>query len=114
MAVEKTAEVEKMADTLRQDLLDQLERNGAAGSYYEDMVEDWLTYWEAKYELTEDIKKRGSKVVKLDSRGQKQIVNNESIDIMIKMSTQMQKILEFLQLKPPEQSGTFDPKDLDM
>lgn len=93
-------------ESLKSDLLDQLERNGTIGSYYEDMVEDWLIYWEAKQELIEDIKKRGSKINKFDSRGQKQIVNNESIEIMIKMNVQMQKILEFLGLKPPESENS--------
>lgn len=102
----------EQTEIFRQDLLDQLERNGTVGSYYNDMVEDWLTYWKAKQELTEDIKKRGSKIVKLDSRGQKQIVNNESIEIMIKMNVQMQKNLEFLGLKPPEMgSGKVDPDE---
>jgi hypothetical protein len=96
-------------------MLDQLERNGAVGSYYTDMVEDWLMYWKTKKELADDIKKRGSKVTKLDSRGQQQIVNNESIDIMVKTSVQMQKILEFLGLKPPEnQGGVVDEEDMEM
>jgi glutathionyl-hydroquinone reductase len=78
------------------------------------MVEDWLTYWRAKQELTEDIKNRGSKVTKLDSRGQKQIVNNESIEIMIKMNVQMQKTLEFLGLKPPEMGSERSDQDEEM
>lgn len=111
----ESIKIEKIVVILRRDLLDQLERNGVVGSYYEDMIEDWITYWKAKNELIEDIKERGSKIMKYDSRGQKQIVNNESIDIMIKMSTQMQKILEFLQLRPPEeQSGNLSIEDLEM
>lgn len=111
MAKKKT---DDPVEILRQDLLDQLERNGAVGSYYEDMVEDWITYWKAKDELSQDIKTRGSKIEKYDSRGQKQIVNNESIDIMIKMNTQMQKILEFLKLSPPDEKIGFSPEDLEM
>jgi hypothetical protein len=104
----------EQTEIFRQDLLDQLERNGTVGSYYNDMVEDWLTYWRAKQELTEDIKNRGSKVTKLDSRGQKQIVNNESIEIMIKMNVQMQKTLEFLGLKPPEMGSERSDQDEEM
>ena len=98
-----------LKENLKQDLIDQLERNGTYGSYYHDMVDDWLTLWENKYELTLDLKNRGGKIVKFDSKGQKQIVNNESSDLLIKITVQMQKILEFLRLKPPEkQSGIVD------
>ena len=60
MAVKKET-VNQIIEGLRQDMLDQLERNGAVGSYYTDMVEDWLMYWKTKKELADDIKKRGSK-----------------------------------------------------
>jgi len=100
---------------LKGDLMDQLERNGTVGKYYEDMIEDWLDYWETKKELKADIKKRGNKVEKYDSKGQKQIVNNESSDLLIKITTQMQKILEFLGLKPPSTTqGGDDNDDEDM
>ncbi len=104
-----------LEESLKQDLLDQLERNGAVGSYYEDMVNDWITLWRNKYELTADLKKRGGKVIKLDSRGQKQIVNNDSSDLLIKISVQMQKTLDFLGLKPPsKQDGDTYDTDMEM
>lgn len=101
-------------DNLKQDLLDQLERNGAVGSYYEDMVEDWIRFWDMKKGLLDDISERGEKVTKYDSRGQKQIMNNESIEQAIKTSVQMQKILDFLGLKPPAEQGGGDPGSLEM
>lgn len=90
---------------LKQDFVDQLERNGAVGSYYDDMVEDWLLLWDVKNELKTDLKERSTKVEKYDSKGQMQIVNNESGDLLIKTTVQMQKILDFLGLKPPGMQG---------
>ena len=100
-----TKKKQTLREQLAQDLLDQLERNGTIGSYYEDMIADWLILWNNKKELIADLQERGSKVQKWDSKGQLQIVNNESSELLIKVSIQMQKTLDFLGLKPPTIKG---------
>ena len=45
--------------SIRQDLLDQLERNGTCGEHYTDLVHDYMDLWVEKKLLAEDIRVRG-------------------------------------------------------
>ena len=75
-----------MQKEIKHDLLDQLERKSTIGTYYIDLVNDYMTLYEIKKRLQQDIKKRGSKIIKYDSRGQEHMVSNESIDQQIKVN----------------------------
>ena len=99
---------------IRRDLIDQLERSGTIGAYYFDLVDDYMVLYAIKKRLRQDIKKRGSKIKKLDSRGQEQTVNNESIDQLIKTNIQMQKILESLGIRPVVAESTGFGDDIDL
>ena len=44
---------------IKQDLLDQLERNGVYGKHYLNLIDDYISLWEIKEKLIKDIKKRG-------------------------------------------------------
>ena len=44
---------------VRDDLLEQLERNGMIGSHCQDMVDDYMELWDIAKALAKDIKKRG-------------------------------------------------------
>jgi len=92
----------KLKIEIKKDLLNQLECNGTVGKYYIDLVDDYMRCWELKNGLQADIKGRGAKVEKLDSRGQKHIVNNDSIDQLIKVQASMARILESLGIRPVE------------
>ena len=83
-------------DQIKKDMLDQLEFNGTVGAHYSDLVENYVKYWVMQAELLKDIDERGAKVTKLDSRGQWQVVNNESIDQMLKIHRTMLAILNEL------------------
>ena len=96
---------------IKQDLLDQLERNGTYGEYFIDQVEDYMALWKVKNGLKSDIEIRGSKVEKHDSRGQVQTVNNESIDQMLKVNGQMLRILGSLGIRPVEAESVMDDDD---
>ena len=47
---------------IKQDLLEQLERNCTVGEQYTDLVEDYLALWDTKKMLIKDIKTRGAVV----------------------------------------------------
>lgn len=64
-----------------------------------------MALWDMKDQLQFDVRERGAKVVKPDSRGQKQTVNNESIDQVLKVNAQMLKILDALGIKPANADG---------
>ena len=46
-------------EKIREDLLDQLDRNGTYGEQFKDLVEDYMAFWITKTLLIEDINKRG-------------------------------------------------------
>lgn len=48
-----------LREKIRQDLLDQLESDGTVGQYYTDLVDDYMSMWDTKNELMEDIRGRG-------------------------------------------------------
>jgi hypothetical protein len=100
------------AEEIKQDLLDQLERNGTAGNQYLDLVNDYMSLWEIKNKLIKDGKEnpytewQNSET----SFGRKK---NDSIDQALKVNQQMLKILDYLDIKPSKQDGdVYD--DLEM
>ena len=105
---------QKLHRTIKEGLVDQLKRNGTSGEYFTDLVEDYMCFWRTKYELLSDIDERGAKVDRLDSKGQVQIVNNESIDQLLKINVQMIAILRNLGIKPVEGESTPDDEGDDL
>lgn len=110
MAAAKTKkwlESERYAE-IRQDLLDQLERNGTVGKYYTDLVEDYMSFWVDKCLLTEDIQSRGVVVTYNNGGGQSGKKRNDSIADKIKVNVQMLNILNALGIKPTQSDGEDD------
>lgn len=106
MAKVKVAEI-------KQDLLDQLERNGSMGKYYLDLVDDYMNLHTTKGKLQADIKNRGVSVKYDNGGGQTGFKKNDSIDQLLKVNQQMIKMLEYLNIKPSaKQDG--DPDDEEM
>ncbi|MDL2324053.1 hypothetical protein LJC61_02725 [Ruminococcaceae bacterium OttesenSCG-928-A16] len=87
-------------EELRKDLLEKIESRWPESPMFIDLAEDYLSLWDDKRTLRNDIAKRGRKVTKYDSRGQKQIANNESIDQILKINTQMINIIKAIGLEP--------------
>ena len=96
---------------IKQDLLDQLERQGIYGKHYIDLVNDYMALWDIKSKLIKDGKKnpytewRNSET----SFGRKK---NDSIDQAVKVNQQMLKILAFLNIKPSTHEEMFDDDEM--
>jgi phage terminase small subunit len=84
---------------IKQDLLDQLERQGIYGKHYVDLVNDYMALWDIKNKLIKDIKKRGVTVMYQNGKDQWGYKKNDSIAELNKTSAQMLKILNDLGLK---------------
>lgn len=97
-----------IGEGIKQDLLDQLERNGTVGKYYIDLVNDYMEMWDAKCRLAEDIKQRGVMPEYTSNTGQKNYKKNESVDALLKVNAQMLKLLSELGIKPAQEDGTED------
>lgn len=96
---------------IKKDLTLQLERNRTFGKHYEDLIEDYMSLWETKEQLLEDIQLRGVTVVYNNGGGQAGLKKNDSIEQVLKVNTQMLKILDTIGIKPEAYSGGGDAGD---
>jgi hypothetical protein len=90
---------------LKQDLLDQLDRNCTTGKYYTDLVGDYMDMWVTKCLLVDDIQQRGVLVKYDNGGGQKGKKKNDSVELRIKVNAQMLKLLSELGIKPSQSDG---------
>lgn len=93
---------------IKNDLLDQLDRNGTTGKYYVDLVCDYMDLWITKCLLVEDIQERGVSVEYDNGGGQKGRKKNDSVEQRIKVNAQMLKLLSELGIKPTQTGGDGD------
>lgn len=97
---------------IKKDLLDQLERSGTIGKYYDDLVEDYMDMWVTKCLLVDDIKERGVRVYYNNGGGQAGYKKNESVDQRIKLNAQMLKLLSELGIKPSQDGDLDDDEEM--
>lgn len=62
-------------------------------AHYKDLVNDYMKFWDFKNMLQEDIEERGVSVYWQNSETQKGYKKNDSISELLKVNTQMLKIL---------------------
>lgn len=87
---------------LRDELLDQLARAGNIKRYFEDLVEDYMQLYVTKTLLQADIAERGVRVIYNNGGGQCGYKKNDSVEQVLKVNTQMLKILEALNITPED------------
>ena len=96
---------------IRQDLLDQLDRNGTVGKYFTDLVEDYMRLWDAKNDLAEDVKTRGAKVY-VETATTSNLKTNDSVPDLLKVNAQMLKILDCIGIKPARTDGDSGDEEM--
>ncbi len=101
----------KLFDTIKKDLLDQLDRNKTVGEYYIDLVNDYMDMWVTKCLLVDDIQRRGVNVKYDNGGGQKGMKKNDSVEQRIKINAQMLKLLSELGIKPSQSDGDNDDNE---
>lgn len=84
---------------IKKDLLEQLKKKGATQSYYNSLVDDYLSFYDVKNELLEDIKERGVAIPWNNGGGQTGVKKNDSVAELTKINAQMLKILSELGLR---------------
>jgi hypothetical protein len=95
---------------IKQDLIDQLERQGVYGTHYLDLINDYLALWEIKNLLIKDIRKRGVVTEYQNGANQWGYKKNDSIAELNKTNGQMLKILNELGLRAADFEAV-DPDD---
>ncbi len=89
---------------LYESLKEQLEINDNYNNYTEDLLQDYLTMYDTKCMLAQDIRERGVSIEYDNGGGQKGSRNNPSIDLYNRTNAQMIKLLDALGLKPSKMS----------
>lgn len=105
-------EEKKSSNEIKNDILDQLDRNGTNGNYYTDLVDDYMNLWRTKNMLIEDIMERGATVSYKNGENQYGTKKNESIDQVLKVNAQMLKILDALGIKPSQGGGNNNDDEM--
>lgn len=102
-------------NTIKNDLKEQLRKNGNTSRYYLDLIEDYMNLWDTKNSLFEDIKERGVVCAYNNGGGQSGFKQNDSVAAVLKVNGQMTKILDSLGIKPSlVVVDDEDEKDIDL
>lgn len=99
---------DKLRAEIKSDLLEQIERNGTYGKYYVDLIEDYMSLWDAKNGLVEDIRTRGVTVDYISNTGQTNVKKNESVGELVKVNSQMTKLLDSIGISPAQVDADDD------
>lgn len=86
---------------MEESLKKQLELQNKTSKFYQDLVSDYLFYWDLKKKLISDIKKKGIRYSAVNGNGIKVEKPNESVQNLQKTTATMLKILADLNLKEP-------------
>ena len=105
------AKKSQIREQIRQDLTDQLERQGVYGQHYLDLVDDYMALWDVKNALIKDIKERGVTTKYQNGANQWGYKKNDSVSELVKVNAQMLKILSELGLKATDVSAIDDDGD---
>lgn len=82
-------------------LQEQLRLQNKMSKFYQDLVNDYMFYWDLKKKLIQDIKKKGIRYSAVNGNGIKVEKANESVVNLQKTTATMLKILSDLNLKEP-------------
>jgi hypothetical protein len=83
---------------IEESLLEQLEMKGADMDHFVDLVEDYMSLWDVKNDLLEDIKERGVMYRDFSSVGIEMMKNNPSVRELVGINRQMLSILKDLDI----------------
>ena len=89
----------ELREQIRQDLIDQLERQGVYGRHYLDLVEDYMALWDTKNALILDIQQRGVMSKYQNGENQWGYKKNDSVGNLVKVNKQMLMLLKELGLR---------------
>lgn len=86
---------------IKNDLLFQLQSQNKIGKFYDDLVDDYISFYKLKNDLKKDIKNKGLRYKTTNGNGFTIEKPNESVTNLPKINSQMLKILSDLGLHKP-------------
>lgn len=94
---------ESLREEIELAIINQLEEKKIyKHAHYRNLVNDYMTFWDIKNMLQEDIESRGVAILWQNSETQKGYRKNDSVSELIKVNTQMLKILFDLGIRASE------------
>ena len=108
--IKKVPTKKEIRNLIETDLKNQLLSSGNIGKQYDNLIYDYMYLYDLKEKLQKDIKKRGLRMKVTNGNGFETEKDNNSVGNLLKVNTQMLKILSDLNLKepsipPPSKSG---------
>ncbi|MDD3393793.1 MAG: RNA polymerase subunit sigma-70 [Anaerotignum sp.] len=94
-----------LREQIKNDLTEQLERNGTVGQFYQDLILDYMKLWDVKNMLIVDIDERGAVVNYVSNTGQANKKKNDSVMELIKVNDRMVKLLDAIGITPAKTDG---------
>lgn len=101
-------QIKDKKEAIKEDLQNQLIAQNKFGKQFDDMIEDYLYFFELKERLKYDINSNGIRYRWVGGNGFLTSKPNESVERLQKTNGQMLKILQDLDLKAPEEDGEGD------
>lgn len=95
----------ELREQIKNDLTEQLERNGTVGQFYQDLILDYMKLWDVKNMLIDDIDERGAVVDYTSNTGQSNKKKNDSVMELIKVNDRMTKLLDAIGITPAQTDG---------
>ncbi len=96
---------ETIRSRIEKDLMNQLSEKNITGNHYENLVQDYLSLWDIKCDLVNDIAENGIKV-----NGMHGPKSNPSVNDLHKTNDRMIKILDALSLQASPHENSNDQK----
>ena len=91
--------MKKERDLIKSDLLKQIKERGLIQSYYISLVDDYLSLWDVKNALIENIQEEGVVIAYNNGGGQTGQKKNDAVPELSKVNGQMLKLLHELGLR---------------
>lgn len=103
----------EIRSAIENDLKNQLIASGNIGNQYDNLIYDYMYFYDLKDKLQKDIKKKGLRVKIVNGNGIESEKDNASVGNLLKVNTQMLKIINDLNLKEPVIPLSSSGGDLD-
>ncbi len=99
---------------IKKDLLKQLNDNGVRGNHYVDLIEDYMSLWDIKNQLIDNIKEKGVSIRYQNGENQFGYKKNDSISELNRTNRQMLTILNDLGLKAADIKVVDNDDDIEL
>jgi len=95
-------------NSVKESLIEQIKLQGKTSDFYVDLINDYMSLWDLKEMLYDDIKTNGLRLIQKNGNGFETEKKNDSVADIQKTTATMLKILNDLNLKEPLEVATDD------